>query len=185
MRCASSAVYRRDWQVESRWTAAEHALGDVADALGLSVPGTAEAVVSAAAAGIAEALKTHAFQRNVDPANAVLIAIGGGGAQHAAEVAELAGIRRVLVMPHAGVMAALGMLCDPDDDDVRLAVNDSLRDALPPQGEGPHALFAPMTTVWVPSRWRRPHDAARGRCRTRSGHRPAHGAAAPGAAGHH
>jgi len=133
--------------------AAEIALSDVAGALGLSVPRTAEAVVSAAAAGMAEALKTHAFQRNLDPADAVLVAVGGGGAQHAAEVAELAGMRRLLVMPHAGVMAALGMLCDPDEGDVRLTASDRMWDSLPPQGEGPHALFAPMTTAWVPAGW--------------------------------
>jgi len=133
--------------------AAEAALGDVAAALGLSVPRTAEAVVSAAAAGMAEALKTHAFQRNLDPADAVLVAIGGGGAQHAAEIAELAGMRRVLVMPHAGVMAALGMLCSPGEGDVRLAANESPWEQLPPHGEGPHALFTPMTSAFVPAGW--------------------------------
>lgn len=133
--------------------AAEAALGDVAAALGLSVARTAEAVVSAAAAGMAEALKTHAFQRNLDPADAVLVAIGGGGAQHAAEIAELAGMRRVLVMPHAGVMAALGMLCSPGEGDVRLAANESPWEQLPPQGEGPYALFTPMTSAFVPPGW--------------------------------
>jgi N-methylhydantoinase A len=133
--------------------AAEAALGDVAGALGLSVLRTAEAVVSAAAAGMAEALKTHAFQRNLDPADAVLVAIGGGGAQHAAEIAELAGMRRVLVMPHAGVMAALGMLYGPDESAVRLAASESPWDSLPPRGEGPHSLFAPMTTAFVPAGW--------------------------------
>jgi N-methylhydantoinase A len=133
--------------------AAEIVLRDAAGGLGLSVSQTAEAVVSAAAAGIAEMLKTHAFRRGLDPADAVLIAIGGGGAQHAAEVAELCGMRRVLVMPQAGVMAALGMLCGPDAGDVRHAPSDSLWDSLPPQGEGPRSLFAPMTTVWVPAGW--------------------------------
>ncbi|MET0219193.1 MAG: hydantoinase/oxoprolinase family protein, partial [Tardiphaga sp.] len=133
--------------------AAEAALGGVADALGLSVPRTAEAIVSAAAAEMAEALKTHAFQRNLDPAHAVLVAIGGGGAQHAAEVAAIAGIRRVLVMPHASVIAALGMLCDPGESPVQLAASDRLWDSVSPQGEGPHALFASMTTVWVPAGW--------------------------------
>ena len=102
---------------------------------------------------MAEALKTHAFQRGLDPADAVLVAIGGGGAQHAAEIAELAGMRRVLVMPHAGVMAALGMLYSPDEGDVRLAASESPWDSLPPQGEGPHSLFAPMTTAFVPAGW--------------------------------
>jgi N-methylhydantoinase A len=133
--------------------AAQAALGDVAGALGLSVPRTAEAVVRAAAAGMAEALKTHAFQRRLDPADAVLVAIGGGGAQHGAEVAELAGMRRVLVLPHAGVMAALGMLCGPDDGEVRRTAGEGPWGSLPPQGEGPQSLFAPMTTVWVPAGW--------------------------------
>lgn len=133
--------------------AAEIVLHDVAGGLGLAVSQTAEAVVSAAAAAIAEALKTHAFQRGLDPADAVLIAIGGGGAQHAAEVAELAGMRCVLVMPQAGVMAALGMLCSPGEGDVRQAASESLWDSLPPQGSGPRSLFAPMTTVWVPAGW--------------------------------
>jgi N-methylhydantoinase A len=134
-------------------TAAENVLHDVAGGLGLSVLQTAEAVVSAAAAGIAEALKTHAFRRGLDPANAVLIAIGGGGAQHAAEVAELTGMRRVLVMPQGGVMAALGMLCSPDEGDVSQPTSESLWGSLTPQGEGPRALFASMTTVWVPAGW--------------------------------
>lgn len=133
--------------------AAEAALRDVAGALGLSIARTAEAVVSAAAAGMAEALKTHAFQRGLDPADAALVAIGGGGAQHAAEVAELAGMRCVLVMPHAGVMAALGMLSGPEDGDVRLSAGEGLWGSLPPQGEGPQALFAPMTTAFVPADW--------------------------------
>lgn len=133
--------------------AAERALHDVAAVLGLSVLQTAEAVVGAAAAAMAEALKTHAFQRNLDPADTVLLAIGGGGAQHAAEVADLCGIRRVLVMPHAGVMAALGMLCDPDEGAVRPAASGSPWETLPPQGEGPQALFTPMTTAFVPPGW--------------------------------
>ena len=83
----------------------------------------------------------------------MLVAIGGGGAQHAAEIAELAGMRRVLVMPHSGVMAALGMLCGPDEGDVRPAASENSWDSLPPQGNGPCSLFAPMTTVWVPAGW--------------------------------
>jgi N-methylhydantoinase A len=133
--------------------AAEAALGGVAGALGLSVLRTAEAVVSAAAAGMAEALKTHAFQRNLDPADAVLVAIGGGGAQHAAEIAELVGIRRVLVMPNASVMSALGMLCGPEEVDVRLTASISPWASLPPEGAGPRSLFAPMTTAFVPAGW--------------------------------
>lgn len=86
---------------------------DVAEPLGISTMDAATAVVRTAASAMAEALKTRSFQRGLDPAEALLIAAGGGGAQHAAEVAALAGIAQVRVLPHAGVVAALGMLCAP------------------------------------------------------------------------
>jgi N-methylhydantoinase A len=86
-------------------------LRDVALPLGLLAREAAASVVATAAAAMAEALKTRSFQRGIDPADGLLVAAGGGGAQHAAEVAELAGIRQVRVLPHAGVIAALGLLC--------------------------------------------------------------------------
>jgi N-methylhydantoinase A len=55
----------------------------------------------------------RAFQRDIHPADCELVAAGGGGAQHVAEVAELAGVPRVRVIPHAGVIAALGLLASP------------------------------------------------------------------------
>lgn len=134
--------------------AAEAALQrDVAGPLGLPLADAAEAVARTAAAAMAEALKTHAFQRGMDPADALLAAVGGGGAQHAAEVAQLAGMYRVHVPPQAGVMAALGMLCDPGGDMLRLVPDAGAWGDLPASGGGPRALFAPMTTVWVPAGW--------------------------------
>ncbi|WP_295525366.1 hydantoinase/oxoprolinase family protein [uncultured Pseudacidovorax sp.] len=136
--------------------AAEAALAhDVVQPLGLPLAGAAEAVVQAAAAHMAEALKTHAFQRGLDPADAQLVAVGGGGAQHAAEVAALAGMPAVRVLPQAGVMAALGMVRGPEESSA--APLRTAREAwagIAPQGHGPTALFAPMTTVWVPAGWR-------------------------------
>ena len=84
---------------------------DVAAPLGIAVEDAAASVVRTAAAAMAEALKMRSFQRGLDPSDALLVAAGGGGAQHAAEVAELAGITLVRVLPQAGVIAALGMLC--------------------------------------------------------------------------
>ncbi|WP_295549854.1 hydantoinase/oxoprolinase family protein [uncultured Pseudacidovorax sp.] len=127
---------------------------DVAVPLGLPLDEAAEAVVQAAAAHMAEALKTHAFQRGLDPADALLVAVGGGGAQHAAEVAALAGIAAVRVLPQAGVMAALGMVRGPEE--VAATPLHTTTDAwagIAPEGDGPAALFAPMTTVWVPAGW--------------------------------
>lgn len=83
---------------------------DVGLPLQLGVEAAARAVVAVAASTMAEAVKMRAFERNLHPGDCVLVAAGGGGAQHAAEVAELAGIARVRVIPHAGVVAALGLL---------------------------------------------------------------------------
>ncbi len=135
--------------------AAEAALArDVAGPLGLPLAGAADAVVQAAAAHMVEALKTHAFQRGLDPADALLVAVGGGGAQHAAEVAALAGMKAVRVLPQAGVMAALGMVRGPAASAaVPLRTTGEAWAGIAPQGDGPAALFAPMTTVWVPAGW--------------------------------
>ena len=83
---------------------------DVAQALGIPVIEAAQAIVATAATAMAESLKTRAFQRDLHPADCLLVAAGGGGAQHVAEVAELAGVRQVRVIAHAGVVAALGLL---------------------------------------------------------------------------
>lgn len=92
--------------------AAEAALQrDVATPLGIEVKDAAQATVRTAASSMAEALKMRSFQRGLDPADSMLVAAGGGGAQHAAEVADLAGMTQVRVLPQAGVIAALGMLC--------------------------------------------------------------------------
>ncbi len=86
---------------------------DVATPLGLTAEDAARAVVATAATAMAESVKMRAFQRDLHPADCVLVAAGGGGAQHVAEVAELAGVPRVRVIPHAGVIAALGLLASP------------------------------------------------------------------------
>lgn len=93
--------------------AAERAMSGIASALGCDVEAAANAVVAAAAAAIAEGVKAHAYRHGIDPTGARLIAGGGGGAQHAAEVADLLGCDRVLVPADAGVISALGCLAAP------------------------------------------------------------------------
>ena len=107
--------------------AAEAAMArDVAQPLGIALQDAAHAVVRTAATAMAEALKMRSFQRGLDPADSLLVAAGGGGAQHAAEVAELAGMTEVRVLPHAGVIAALGMLCAAPTQTVERACEGAL-----------------------------------------------------------
>jgi 5-oxoprolinase (ATP-hydrolysing) len=58
---------------------------------------------------MAEAIRGISLRRGYDPADHVLIAFGGAGAQHACAVAELLGMRCILVPRDAGLLSALGL----------------------------------------------------------------------------
>lgn len=73
------------------------------------VPAAAFGAVKVAEALIAEAVRRKAFARGIDPRNAMLVAAGGGGALHAAEIADRVGCRKVIVPLAAGVLAATGL----------------------------------------------------------------------------
>ena len=73
------------------------------------VPAAAFGAVKVAEALIAEAVRRKAFARGIDPRNAILVAAGGGGALHAAEIADRVGCRKVIVPPASGVLAATGL----------------------------------------------------------------------------
>jgi N-methylhydantoinase A len=74
----------------------------------------ARALVAAADAAMARALRRVSVERGVDPRGLVLVAFGGGGALHACALAERVGAARVLVPPHAGVLSAVGLAAAPD-----------------------------------------------------------------------
>ncbi|MBI1187242.1 MAG: 5-oxoprolinase, partial [Alphaproteobacteria bacterium] len=69
----------------------------------------AEGFVRIADQTMAEAIKKISIQRGYDPAEYALVAFGGAGGQHACAVAEVAGVRTILLHPLAGVLSAWGM----------------------------------------------------------------------------
>ena len=69
----------------------------------------ARAMLGVADATVARALRRVSVERGVDPRRCVLVAFGGGGPLHGCALAELVGMRTVLVPPHAGVLSALGL----------------------------------------------------------------------------
>lgn len=69
----------------------------------------AQAIVATADATMARALRRVSVERGIDPRSCTLIAFGGGGPLHACGLAEMLGIERVVVPPHAGVLSALGL----------------------------------------------------------------------------
>ena len=58
---------------------------------------------------MAGAIRTISAARGYDPAEHVLLAFGGAGAQHACAIARLLGTTRILLHPLAGILSALGV----------------------------------------------------------------------------
>ncbi len=58
---------------------------------------------------MASAVHAVSVARGFDPADDVLVAFGGAGPQHAAQVAELLGIRRVIIHPRSSILSAVGI----------------------------------------------------------------------------
>ena len=92
--------------------------------------------VETAAAGIIEladetmanAARVHGIELGLDIARFDLLVSGGGGALHAARIAEKLGIRRVIVPENAGVGSAVGFLRSPVAFESALSVMRTLDD---------------------------------------------------------
>ena len=82
----------------------------VADPLGLSVEAAAQGIVDVANANMERALRVVSVERGHDPRDFSLVAYGGAGPLHAAELAAELDVPRVVVPRSAGVLSALGLL---------------------------------------------------------------------------
>src|SRR5206468_6860419 len=85
------------------------AIDTLARQIGATRQATADAVVAIVDASMARALRRVSVERGIDPRQCALIAFGGGGPLHACGLADMLGITRVVVPPHAGVLSALGL----------------------------------------------------------------------------
>ena len=93
--------------------AARTALGRVGRPLHLSDEATAVAIYETVNEVMANGIVGLTTKRGIDPRDFVLVAGGGAGAIHAAAIAELVGLKRVIVPSYAGVYSAFGILsCD-------------------------------------------------------------------------
>jgi N-methylhydantoinase A len=93
-----------------RSTAALARLGERARREGLDV---ASAMVRIANENMANAIRIVTVEQGIDPRDFALVAMGGAGPTHAAEIADAIGIRRVLVPPSPGLASAFGALVAP------------------------------------------------------------------------
>ena len=82
----------------------------IAQELALSVEETSDSIIALANHSMVNALKVISVEQGLDPRDFAIVAFGGAGALHAADIAQIIGVRRVLVPPHPGNTSAFGLM---------------------------------------------------------------------------
>ncbi len=90
--------------------AATRVIDDLAGRLGLSRQEAAEGVLTVINSNMANAIRSRTVQKGLDPREFALVAFGGAGPLHGAEVAHMLGIPEVRVPPYPGITSAMGLL---------------------------------------------------------------------------
>lgn len=102
--------------------AARDAVGRLAQELGVEPLACAEGIVAIAELEMLRALRVVSVERGVDPRELTLLAFGGAGPLHAAQLAGQLGISRVLCPSCSGVLSALGLAAAAPRRDVARTV---------------------------------------------------------------
>jgi N-methylhydantoinase A len=88
----------------------EHPMAEMARRAGLSPLELAEGILSVANAAMEKAIRVISVERGYDPREFTLISFGGAGGMHAAFLARLLNIPRVLIPANPGILSAIGMV---------------------------------------------------------------------------
>jgi N-methylhydantoinase A len=119
--------------------AASRVVGSLAEKMNMSTEEAAAGILTILNNNMANAIRSRTVQKGIDPRDYSLIAFGGAGPLHAAEVAAMLSIPEVIVPEYPGIGSALGLLTtDLKYDIVRtvfqtshtldlMAINESLR----------------------------------------------------------
>jgi N-methylhydantoinase A len=99
------------------------AVSRLGDRLGTDPVETASSMVRIANENMANAIRIMTVEEGIDPREYALIAMGGAGPTHAAEIAASIGIERVIVPAHPGLASAFGALAAPVRVDEVRSVN--------------------------------------------------------------
>ncbi|MCY4608195.1 MAG: hydantoinase/oxoprolinase family protein [bacterium] len=111
--------------VKADMNAVQRAIGEVGARLGVDGDEAARGIVRIANNNMVNALKLISVNRGFDPRDFTLVAFGGGGAMHAAALAQELGVTEVVVPADASVFSAWGMMMsDLRRDDMRTLLVD-------------------------------------------------------------
>ena len=101
---------------------ARRAIHTLAEQLTLSDLEAAEGIVTILNSNMANAIRSRTVQKGIDPREYALVAFGGAGPLHGAEVARLLGIPECIIPPYPGITSAVGLLTtDVKYDAIRTA----------------------------------------------------------------
>ncbi len=81
--------------------------------LGLDTQAAAAGIITIVNANMAMAIRAVSIERGIDPRDYVMVAGGGAGGLHAAELGRMLGIKEVLIPRSAGGLCAFGMAVTP------------------------------------------------------------------------
>ena len=90
--------------------AAENAVSDLAEQIGLSTLEAAEAIIAICCENMAQSIKLLLIDRGRDPRDFVLTSFGGAGPMHACAIARSMSIPKVIIPTNAGVASAFGAI---------------------------------------------------------------------------
>jgi N-methylhydantoinase A/oxoprolinase/acetone carboxylase beta subunit len=90
--------------------AARKAIGELASRLHLDLHEAAEGAITVVNSNMANAIRSRTVQKGIDPRHYSLVAFGGAGPLHGAEVAAMVGIPEIVVPPYPGITSAMGLL---------------------------------------------------------------------------
>jgi N-methylhydantoinase A len=90
--------------------AAYGVIHQLATRLGLSDAEAAEGVITILNSNMANAIRSRTVQKGIDPREYALVAFGGAGPLHGAEVARMLSIPECIIPPFPGITSAVGLL---------------------------------------------------------------------------
>lgn len=121
----------------------------MADRIHKSVEDTAIGILEIANAHMTGAVRVISVEQGEDPRNYALVAFGGAGPLHAADVAAMAGMRHVIVPPRPGVFSAQGLLQSDRRGDFSLTrLTSASLESLPSMNAGLDELSR-RTAAWL------------------------------------
>ncbi len=108
--------------VALHYEASERAIAGLAADLSLEPEEVAAGIVRVAGIEMARAVRVVTIERGIDPRGLALVAFGGAGPLHAADIAEELDMRELIVPAVSGVLSALGLAVSERRRDVQRSV---------------------------------------------------------------